>query len=43
MGGIFEFIINSILYLFDEKFELNYHPFISGINAGIGMSLTMVY
>ena len=42
MGGIFEFIINSILYLFDEKFELNYHPFISGINAGIGMSLTMV-
>lgn len=42
LGGIFEFITTAILYQFDEDFQLNHHPFISGINAGIGMSLVMV-
>lgn len=42
LGGIFEFITTAILINYDTKFELNNHPFASGINAGIGMSLVMV-
>ena len=41
-GGISKFIVNVILYLIPDKAEINKHPFILGINAGLGMSLAIV-
>ena len=41
-GGISKFIVNIILYLIPDKAEVNKHPFLLGINAGFGMSLTIV-
>ena len=42
IGGISRIVVNSILYLFKDKVELNKHPFILGINAGFSMSLAFV-
>ena len=42
IGGISRIVVNSILYLFKDKVELNKHPFILGINAGFGMSLAFI-
>ena len=42
VGGISKFVVNVILYLFPDKTALNNHPFILGINAGIGMSLAFI-
>ena len=39
IGGISKLVVNIILYLFPDGTELNRHPFILGINAGLGMSL----
>ena len=41
IGGISKLVVNLILYLFKEERKLNNHPFLLGINAGIGMSLTI--
>ena len=42
IGGISNFIVNSLLYLFRDEVKLNKHPFILGINAGFGMSLAFI-
>ena len=42
IGGIFNFIFNAILYLIPEKAEINNHPFVLGMNAGLGMSLAII-
>ena len=42
IGGIFNFIFNAILYLIPEKAEINKHPFVLGMNAGLGMSLAII-
>ena len=41
IGGISKLIVNLILYFFKKETKLNNHPFLLGINAGIGMSLTI--
>ena len=41
-GGISKLIVNLIFYLFTDNVEINNHPFILGINAGLGMSLTII-
>ena len=41
-GGISKFIVNLILYFFPDGAELNKHPFMLGINAGLGMSLAII-
>ena len=41
IGGISKLVVNLILYLFKEERKLNNHPFLLGINAGIGMSLAI--
>ena len=38
LGGA---IFNIILYLFQDDAEINNHPFVLGINAGLGMSLAI--
>ena len=42
IGSVSTFVLNFILYLFPDGAELNKHPFIFGINAGIGMSLAII-
>ena len=42
IGSVSKFVLNFILYLFPDGAELNKHPFILGINAGIGMSLAII-
>ena len=42
IGSVRKFVLNFILYLFPDGAELNKHPFILGINAGIGMSLAII-
>ena len=42
IGGLSNFIVNSLLYLFKDEVKLNKHPFILGINAGFGMSLALI-
>ena len=42
LGGISKIVVNSILYMFEDKVELNKHSFILGINAGFGMSLAFI-
>ena len=36
------FIASLILFLLNDFFELNKHPFILGINTGFGMSLSII-
>ena len=43
LGGIFKIIVNIIsLYLVPDKAKINKHPFILGMNAGLGMSLAII-
>ena len=42
IGGISKFVVNLILYYFPDGAELNKHPFMLGINAGLGMSLAII-
>ena len=42
LGGIGKIVVNIILYLNQDNVELNKHPFLSGINSGIGMSLAFI-
>ena len=42
VGGISKFVVNIILYLFPDGAALNKHPFMLGINAGLGMSLAFI-
>ena len=42
IGGVSKFVVNIILYLFPDGAVLNKHPFLLGINAGIGMSLAII-
>lgn len=42
VGGISKLIVNIILYLFPQGAKLNNHPFLLGINAGLGMSLAII-
>ena len=42
IGGISKLIVNLIFYFFTDNVEINNHPFILGINAGLGMSLTII-
>ena len=40
IGGFSGFIVNIIVHFFNDNIELKNHPFIIGINAGFGMSLS---
>ena len=42
IGGINKLIINIIIYILPDKIHLDDHPFCSGINAGLGMSLAFI-
>ena len=42
VGGVSKFVVNLILYFFPDGAVLNKHPFLLGINAGIGMSLAII-
>ena len=42
IGGISNLITNSILHYFENNVILNKHPFMKGINAGLGMSLAII-
>ena len=42
IGGLSKLIVNIIIYLFPDKIQLDNHPFCSGINAGLGMSLAFI-
>ena len=41
-GGVSNLIINIILQFFNNDVELNKHPVMKGINAGLGMSLAII-
>ena len=42
IGGVSNLIINIILQFFNNDVELNRHPVMKGINAGLGMSLAII-
>ena len=42
IGGLCKLIVNVIVFLISGKLQLDDHPFCSGINAGLGMSLAFI-
>ena len=42
IGGLSKLIVNIIVYIIPDKIQLDNHPFCSGINAGLGMSLAFI-
>ena len=42
IGSIGKLIAEIILYAFSDDIKMNNHPFILGINSGLGMTLTFV-
>lgn len=42
IGGVSKLIVNLIIYFFPDEVELDNHPFILGITAGMGMTLSII-
>jgi hypothetical protein len=42
IGGIFNLIVNIIIYLVPGDEEIIKHPFILGMNSGLGMSFSII-
>ena len=42
IGGLAKLVAELILYFFADDIQMNNHPFILGINSGLGMTLTFI-
>ena len=42
IGGISNLVVYTIIYFFSDSIKLDNHPFLLGINAGLGMSLAII-
>ena len=42
IGGINNLVVYTIIYFFSDSIKLDNHPFLLGINAGLGMSLAII-